>query len=252
MTPIRTIIMGAAGRDFHNFNVFFRDNPDYRGGGLHRDPDPEHRRPHLSGRTGRVSSIPKASRSTPESDLVKLDPRNEGRPGHLCLQRCAARSGDAQGLDRAGCRRRFPPDGHQDHPDQIHQAGGLGLRRAHRLRQEPDHPPRLADPARDGLQSGRHPPPHALRRPGQAGRAALCHLRRPGQARVHHRGARGIRTAPGQRRDRLRRRGLRSASCARPNRKWISSCGTAATTISPSTVPTCRSWWPTRTAPGTR
>jgi len=29
MTPIRTIIMGAAGRDFHNFNVYFRSNPDY-------------------------------------------------------------------------------------------------------------------------------------------------------------------------------------------------------------------------------
>jgi predicted GTPase len=27
--PNRTVIMGAAGRDFHNFNVFFRDNPDY-------------------------------------------------------------------------------------------------------------------------------------------------------------------------------------------------------------------------------
>ncbi|MCX7608102.1 MAG: cyclic 2,3-diphosphoglycerate synthase [Anaerolineales bacterium] len=26
---IRTLIMGAAGRDFHNFNVAFRDNPDY-------------------------------------------------------------------------------------------------------------------------------------------------------------------------------------------------------------------------------
>ncbi len=26
----RTIILGAAGRDFHNFNVFFRDNPDYQ------------------------------------------------------------------------------------------------------------------------------------------------------------------------------------------------------------------------------
>ncbi len=26
---IRTLIMGAAGRDFHNFNVYFRDNPDY-------------------------------------------------------------------------------------------------------------------------------------------------------------------------------------------------------------------------------
>jgi len=27
---IRTLIMGAAGRDFHNFNVFFRENPDYQ------------------------------------------------------------------------------------------------------------------------------------------------------------------------------------------------------------------------------
>ena len=26
----RVIIMGAAGRDFHNFNTYFRDNPDYR------------------------------------------------------------------------------------------------------------------------------------------------------------------------------------------------------------------------------
>ena len=30
MTPIRTLIMGAAGRDFHNFNVAFRDNSDYQ------------------------------------------------------------------------------------------------------------------------------------------------------------------------------------------------------------------------------
>jgi len=29
MTAIRTLIMGAAGRDFHNFNVFYRDNADY-------------------------------------------------------------------------------------------------------------------------------------------------------------------------------------------------------------------------------
>ncbi|NTW43321.1 MAG: GTPase [Anaerolineaceae bacterium] len=27
---IRTLIMGAAGRDFHNFNVYFRENPDYQ------------------------------------------------------------------------------------------------------------------------------------------------------------------------------------------------------------------------------
>lgn len=30
MKPIRTLIMGAAGRDFHNFNVYYRDNPDYQ------------------------------------------------------------------------------------------------------------------------------------------------------------------------------------------------------------------------------
>ncbi len=29
MEKIRTLIMGAAGRDFHNFNVFFRGNPAY-------------------------------------------------------------------------------------------------------------------------------------------------------------------------------------------------------------------------------
>lgn len=29
MEPIRTIIMGAAGRDFHNFNVIYRDHPKY-------------------------------------------------------------------------------------------------------------------------------------------------------------------------------------------------------------------------------
>src|SRR5258705_12665038 len=27
--PIKTLIMGAAGRDFHNFNTFFRGNSDY-------------------------------------------------------------------------------------------------------------------------------------------------------------------------------------------------------------------------------
>ena len=29
MKPIRTVIMGAAGRDFHNFNLVYRDNPRY-------------------------------------------------------------------------------------------------------------------------------------------------------------------------------------------------------------------------------
>ena len=28
--PTRVVILGAAGRDFHNFNVLYRDNPEYR------------------------------------------------------------------------------------------------------------------------------------------------------------------------------------------------------------------------------
>ena len=27
--PIITLIVGAAGRDFHNFNMLYRDNPEY-------------------------------------------------------------------------------------------------------------------------------------------------------------------------------------------------------------------------------
>ncbi|MBI3039253.1 GTPase, partial [bacterium] len=30
MTAVKTIIMGAAGRDFHNFNMVYRDNPSYQ------------------------------------------------------------------------------------------------------------------------------------------------------------------------------------------------------------------------------
>jgi predicted GTPase len=29
MPKDRVVIMGAAGRDFHNFNLYFRDNPNY-------------------------------------------------------------------------------------------------------------------------------------------------------------------------------------------------------------------------------
>jgi len=30
MNPRKVLILGAGGRDFHNFNVFFRDDPDFR------------------------------------------------------------------------------------------------------------------------------------------------------------------------------------------------------------------------------
>ena len=71
MTPVRTIIMGAAGRDFHNFNVFFRDNKDYEVVAFTATQIPD-----IEGRTypkelaGKL--YPKGIPIHAESDLLKL------------------------------------------------------------------------------------------------------------------------------------------------------------------------------------
>jgi predicted GTPase len=71
MTPIRTLIMGAAGRDFHNFNTFFRDNPDYEVVAFTATQIP-----NIDGRKYPVAlagkQYPKGIPIHPESDLVKL------------------------------------------------------------------------------------------------------------------------------------------------------------------------------------
>jgi predicted GTPase len=71
MSTIRTLIMGAAGRDFHNFNVFFRDNPDYKVVAFTATQIPD-----IEGRTyptelaGKL--YPKGIPIFAESDLLKL------------------------------------------------------------------------------------------------------------------------------------------------------------------------------------
>jgi len=71
MTSIRTLIMGAAGRDFHNFNVFFRDNPDYEVVAFTATQIPD-----IEGRTYPVelagSRYPKGIPIYAENDLLKL------------------------------------------------------------------------------------------------------------------------------------------------------------------------------------
>ena len=71
MSPIRTIIMGAAGRDFHNFNVAFRDNPDYEVVAFTATQIPD-----IEGRTYPAQlagkRYPAGIPIYPESDLVKL------------------------------------------------------------------------------------------------------------------------------------------------------------------------------------
>ena len=67
----RVLIMGAAGRDFHNFNVYFRDNPDYEVVAFTATQIPD-----IEGRTypaelaGKL--YPKGIPIYAESDLLKL------------------------------------------------------------------------------------------------------------------------------------------------------------------------------------
>lgn len=71
MTPTKTIIMGAAGRDFHNFNVFYRNNPEYEVIAFTATQIPD-----IEGRTypGQLAGklYPKGIPIYPESDLDQL------------------------------------------------------------------------------------------------------------------------------------------------------------------------------------
>ncbi|MHC1740035.1 MAG: cyclic 2,3-diphosphoglycerate synthase [Anaerolineaceae bacterium] len=71
MTRIRTLIMGAAGRDFHNFNVFYRDNKDYEVVAFTATQIP-----NIDGRKYPAalagSLYPEGIPIFPESDLVRL------------------------------------------------------------------------------------------------------------------------------------------------------------------------------------
>ncbi|NUM43934.1 MAG: GTPase [Anaerolineales bacterium] len=71
MTPIRTLIMGAAGRDFHNFNTYYRNNPAYEVVAFTATQIPnidDRRYPHeLAG-----AQYPNGIPIYPESELVRL------------------------------------------------------------------------------------------------------------------------------------------------------------------------------------
>ncbi len=103
--PTRTIVMGAAGRDFHNFNTVFREDPSSRVVAFTATQIPNidgRRYPKELAGPLYPEGIPDPPRVGPEA----VDPRPRGRPGRLLLQRRLARDGDAQGL--AGARRAAP------------------------------------------------------------------------------------------------------------------------------------------------
>ncbi len=102
----RVIIMGAAGRDFHNFNVFFRDNPHYEVVAFTATQIPyiENRRypPELAG-----PDYPQGIPILGESELEQLISEHTHRDRRLQLQRCDLRARHARQRARDGGRRQL-------------------------------------------------------------------------------------------------------------------------------------------------
>ena len=73
----RVVIAGAAGRDFHNFNVAFRGGTGRRGRRLHGDADPRHRRPRLPAGARRRPATRTGIPILPEEELSEPRPARE-------------------------------------------------------------------------------------------------------------------------------------------------------------------------------
>ena len=84
----KVVIMGAAGRDFHNFNVYFRENPRYRVVAFTaaQIPSIETRKypPELSG-----IAYPEGIPIYPEEKFNPSHPEAPCGPGGFLLQRCS-------------------------------------------------------------------------------------------------------------------------------------------------------------------
>ena len=197
----RVLIVGAGGRDFHDFNVVFRDDPDHRVVAFTaaQIPGIDHRRypASLAGELLYPDGIP----IRPEAELEALIRTERGgtevvprrTPTSRTTRSCTrhrerspqARTSVSSGRDRTGCFRRQSP-----WSPSVAVRTGSG--------KSPDEPPDRADPARRrGCASVlvRHPMPYG--RPPERMRVqrfadALRHRRRT-TPRSRSRGVRGAR-----------------------------------------------------------
>ncbi len=213
----KVIIMGAGGRDFHDFNLVFREDQESAGGRVHRGADPRYRRPRVPG-LARRAPVPggdpdRAGGAAGGAD--RLRGRGRGRPRVL---RPRARGRDAQGVGRSRRRRRLPAPRPPLDDAAGHEAGRRRDRGPHRLRQEPDEPPDRRAAARRRVARRARPSPDAVRRPGGDARAAVRDARRHRRVASDHRGTRGVRASRRDGDDRLRGRGLRRDPRARRRR----------------------------------
>ncbi len=208
MKPQNVLIMGAAGRDFHNFNMFFRGNDAYKVVAFTATQIPDI--------AGRKYPAALAGKGYPQGIPIFDEKEMPELIKKLKVELVVFSYSD------------------QSHEDVMHKGSIAMAAGADFMMMGPDHTMvksskpvisicavrtgcgksqttrRVAEILLKAGQEGRGgAPPHALRRSREAEGPALRHPRRPGQARVHHRGARGVRAAHRPRRDHLRRGGLR-------------------------------------------
>ena len=170
---VRTLILGAAGRDFHNFNVVYRDDAGDRGGRLHRRADSGDRRPALSGGAGRTA-LSRRHTDRGRGPSGKPVPARTRRSRSSSPTATAARGGDASRLARSRRRRRLRPSRAARGPCCAPACRSIAVSRdPHGLRQVADGALAQAAAARAGAARRRAPPPDAVRRSRAPARAAL-------------------------------------------------------------------------------
>ena len=209
MDRLKVVIMGAAGRDFHDFNVVYRDDPAVEVVAFTATQIPGIDGPALPA-GARRPALPGGDPDRPRG-RARADLREpEDRPRRLRLQRRRPRVRHAPGQPgrspaaRTSCSSgpsaRWSP---ARKPVVATGATRTGAGKSQTTRYLAAAPRGAGPPRR------RRPPPDALRRPRQAARPALRDLRRPRPPRDDDRGARGVRAAPRRRARPLRRRRLR-------------------------------------------
>ena len=205
----KVIIMGAGGRDFHNFNVVFRARPrDARS-------SPSRRRRSRGSRTASIRprspgrSIPKGIPIRPEeelTELVRAHGVDEVILAYSDLKHETVMHKASLVLAAGADFRLLGPDATML---ALVEARRRRLRRPHRLRQEPDQPQGRPDAARRRPAGRARPSPDAVRRPRGDARAAVRDARGHRRLASDGRGARGVRGAGAARHGHVRRRRLR-------------------------------------------
>jgi predicted GTPase len=171
--------MGAAGRDFHNFNVFYRDNPDYQVVAFTATqiPNIEGRLypPELAGKL-----YPNGIPIHPESELTKLVKDNKVEQVVFAYSDVFHQDVMHKASIALAAGEDFTMLGAATHSGAIHQTRGCHLRCAHRLRKKSNH--RRVSKILTGMgfkvAAIRHH--HALWRSGETSSATLLKLCRSG------------------------------------------------------------------------